>query len=256
MSNKFGFYISKLQVTGLNSKTAKLEFSKGFNVISGLSDTGKSYIFACINFMLGGGDSPKEIPESIGYSDVFLEIKTFTNKTYTLNRKLIGGNFKLKEIEIEKFLTKGVAKDLKSQHSSSNDDNISSFLLTLSGFGETFVRKDKHNAKRELSFRDIAKLTLIDEERIITEKSPVYSGQYTEQTQEQSVLEILLTGKDAKDLEQVEDIKVYAGRIKGKIEFADTLIKELSEKLRHIEQENPAKKQLQLHFEFQILAKQ
>lgn len=246
MSNNFGFYISKLHVTGLNSKTAKLEFSKGFNVISGLSDTGKSYIFACINFMLGGGDPPKEIPESIGYNDVFLEIKTFTNKTYTLSRKLIGGNFKLKEIEVEKFLTQGVAKDLKSQHSSNNDDNISSFLLTLSGFGETFVRKDKHNAKRELSFRDIAKFTLIDEERIITEKSPVYSGQYTEQTQEQSVLEILLTGKDAKDLEQVEDVKVYASRIKGKIEFADTLIKELSEKLKLIEQENPVEKQLQL----------
>jgi hypothetical protein len=246
MNNNFGFYISKLQVTGLNSKTAKLEFSKGFNVISGLSDTGKSYIFACINFMLGGGDSPKEIPESIGYSDVFLEIKTFSNKTYTLHRKLTGGNFILKEIEIEKFLTQGVAKDLKSQHSSINDDNISSFLLSLSGFGEAFVRKDKHNAKRELRFRDIAKLTLIDEERIITEKSPVYSGQYTEQTQEQSILEILLTGKDAKDLEQVEDVKVYAGKLKGKIEFADTLIKELSDKLKFIEQENPVEKQLQL----------
>ncbi|MDI5894822.1 AAA family ATPase [Flavobacterium algoritolerans] len=246
MSNNYGFYISKLHVTGLNSKTAKLEFSKGFNLVSGLSDTGKSYIFACINFMLGGGDIPKDIPESIGYTDVFLEIKTFTNKTFTLNRSLNGGNFKLKEVEIEKFMTQGVSRDLKSQHSSNNDDNISSFLLTLSGFGETYVRKDKQNVKRELSFRDIAKLTLIDEERIITEKSPVYSGQYTEQTQEQSVLEILLTGKDAKDLEQVEDIKIFTGRIKGKIEFADSLIKELSQKIELIEQENPIEKELQL----------
>jgi DNA repair ATPase RecN len=115
MSNNFGFYISKLQVTGLNIKTAQLEFSKGFNVISGLSDTGKSYIFACINFMLGGGDSPKNIPESIGYSDVFLEIKTFSNKTYTLNRKINGGNFKLKEVEVDKFLIEGISKELKSQ---------------------------------------------------------------------------------------------------------------------------------------------
>jgi len=244
MDNNFGFYISKLQVTGLHIKTAKLEFSKGFNVISGLSDTGKSYIFACINFMLGGGDSPKDIPESIGYTDVFLEIKTFTNNTYTLNRKLSGGKFKLKAVEIEKFLTQGVSKELKSQHSSNNDDNISSFLLSLSGFGETYVRKDKQNTKRELSFRDIAKLTLIDEERIITEKSPVYSGQFKEQTQEQSVLEILLTGKDAKDLVQVDDIKVVTGRIKGKIEFADSLIQEISKKLNQIEEESPIDKQL------------
>jgi len=246
MSNNFGFYISKIHVSGLNCKTAKLEFSKGFNIVSGLSDTGKSYIFACINFMLGGGDPPKDIPESIGYSDVYLEIKTYSNVTYTLNRSLNGGNFKLKEVEIEKFLTQGVVKTLRSQHSSNNEDNISSFLLSLSGFGDTYVRKDKQNAKRELSFRDIAKLTLIDEERIITEKSPVYSGQYTEQTQEQSVLEILLTGKDAKDLEQVEDVKVVTGRIKGKIELVDSFIKELSQKLIQIEQENPIEKQLKL----------
>lgn len=246
MSIDLGFYISKLHVTGLNIKTAKLEFSKGFNVISGLSDTGKSYVFACINFMLGGGDPPKDIPESTGYTDVFLEIKTFTNKTYTLNRKLSGGNFKLKEVNVENFLTQGISKELKSKHSSFNDNNISSFLLSLSGFGETYVRKDKQNTKRELSFRDIAKLTLIDEERIITEKSPVYSGQFTEQTQEQSVLEILLTGKDAKDLETVEDIKVYSGRIKGKIEFVDSLIQEVSNKLNQLEEENPFETQLKL----------
>lgn len=246
MGNILGFYISKIHVTGLNCKTAKLEFSKGFNLVSGLSDTGKSYIFACINFMLGGGDPPKEIPESLGYSDVFLEIKTYSNLTYTLSRSLNGGNFKLKEVEIERFLTQGVAKTLKSQHSSSNEDNISSFLLSLSGFAETYVRKDKQNTKRELSFRDIAKLTLIDEERIITEKSPVYSGQYTEQTQEQSVLEILLTGKDAKDLEQVEDVKIVTGRIKGKIELVDSFIKELSQKLIQLEQENPIDNQLKL----------
>ncbi|MCX8487335.1 MAG: hypothetical protein ORN53_09245, partial [Crocinitomicaceae bacterium] len=45
---------------------------------------------------------------------------------------------------------------------------------------------------------------------------------------------------------KVEDVKVYAGKLKCKIEFADTLIKELSEKLKFIEQENPVEKQLQL----------
>lgn len=245
MSNSSGFYISKLHATGLNIKPAKLTFSKGFNVISGLSDTGKSYVFACINYMLGGGDPPKDIPESIGYNEILLEIKTFSDKTYTLCRNIKGGNFKLKEVEIEKFSTRGIARDLRSQHSN-NKDNISSFLLELSGFGETFVRKDKQNTKRELSFRDIAKLTLIDEERIITEKSPVYSGQYYEQTQEQSVLEILLTGKDAKDLEQVEEAKVYTSRIKGKVELVESLIHELSQKIFNLDKENPVEKQVLL----------
>lgn len=230
MSN-WGFYISNLYVTGAIKKPAKVTFEKGFNVISGLSDTGKSYIFACINYMLGGSNPPKTIPEAYGYTNILLEIKTYTGKTYTLSRGLQGGNFKLKEVEIDKFSTQG-AIELKQQHVNGSKDNISSFLLQLTGYEDKYVRINKNNAKREISYRDIARLTLIDEERIITEKSPIYSsGQYNCQIQEQSILEILLTGKDAKELEQVEEDKIYHSRIKGKLEFLDSLIQELTDKI-------------------------
>lgn len=244
MNNNFGFYISNIHVTGLKCKTAKLTFYRGFNVVSGLSDTGKSYVFACISYMLGGGNPPKAIPEAIGYSNILLEIKTYIGQTYTLSRNMQGGTFKLKEVEIDKFQTQGIARELKSQHINGARDNISSFLLQLSGFDEKYVRVNKNNVKREMSYRDIARLSLIDEERIITEKSPVYSsGQYNQQIQEQSILEILLTGKDAKELEQVEEAKIYHSRIKGKLEFVDTLIKELAEKILIFEKENPYEKQ-------------
>lgn len=247
MANNFGFYISNLHVTGLTSKPAKLTFEKGFNVISGLSDTGKSYVFACINYMLGGGNPPKAIPESIGYSNILLEIKTYTGQTFTLSRNMQGGTFRLKEVEIGKFQTQGTSRELKSQHVNGSKDNISSFLLQLSGYDEKYVRVNKNNVKREISYRDIARLTLIDEERIITEKSPVYSsGQFNQQIQEQSILEILLTGKDAKELEQVEEAKIYHSRIKGKLEFVDSLIKDLADKILLLEKENPDEKQNQL----------
>jgi len=51
-------------------------------LISGLSDTGKSFLFACINYMLGKEDSPKKIPESVGYTGIFLQIHTM--RKYTL----------------------------------------------------------------------------------------------------------------------------------------------------------------------------
>ena len=255
MSNNFGFYISNLKVTGLTVKPANITFDAGFNVISGLSDTGKSYIFACINFMLGGGDPPKEIPESIGYTEVYLELQTYSGKSFTLNRNIKGGNFKVREVEIDKFLTNGISTNLKEQHSNTSSDNISQFLLGLSGFAEKWAKQDKFNRKRCLSFRDIAGLTLIDEERIITTKSPVYvSGQYINQTAEQSVLEILLTGKDAKELEQVEEAKIYQSRIKGKIELIDSLVKELLEKVILLEAENVYEKQKQLQNKIEQLS--
>ena len=247
MNNNFGFYISNLKVTGLNIKPANVAFKNGFNVISGLSDTGKSYIFACINFMLGGGEPPKEIPEAIGYTDVFIELRTYSGKTFTINRNIKGGHFKVKEVEIEKFMTSGISTELKEQHSNTSSDNISQFLLGLSGFTEKWVKKDKYNQKRSLSFRDIAGLTLVDEQRIITPKSPVYiSSQFAFQVQEQSVLEIILTGQDAKELVQVEEAKIYQSRIRGKIEFIDSLVKELSDKIIVLEKENTVEKQKQL----------
>ncbi len=114
MNSNYGFYISKLWVTGLNIKPAKISFAPGFNVVSGLSDTGKSYIFACINFMLGGGNPPKPgVPEAAGYTDVYIELITYSGQTFTLKRKINGGSFKLKEVTIDKFLTQGISIYLK-----------------------------------------------------------------------------------------------------------------------------------------------
>ncbi|HZW40401.1 MAG TPA: hypothetical protein VFF33_13970 [Ignavibacteriaceae bacterium] len=237
MNRTNGFYISRIVVSGSIVKPAELVLSRGFNVISGLSDTGKSYIFSCINYMLGGADIPKDIPEGKSYSSIKLEIKTFENDTFTLTRDLKGGVFTVKKTDIDNYNSDPDSFKLKSRKVRGADDNISTFLLKLCGFDNKYVKKNLRNETRELSFRDIVKLTLIDETKIITEKSPIHAGQYTEQTQELSVLEILLTGNDSKGLEKVEEAKVYAGRIKGKIEFVDSLIRELYEKISKSEKE-------------------
>ena len=72
-----GFYIHELRVTGLGKKNAIVKFNKGFNLISVLSDTGKSYVFSCFEYMLVSTIAPTSIPASTGYSDLFLEIFTF-----------------------------------------------------------------------------------------------------------------------------------------------------------------------------------
>ncbi|WP_108802766.1 AAA family ATPase [Aquimarina sp. Aq107] len=237
MSNK-GFYISKLHVTGNNVQTAKIKFESGFNVVSGLSDTGKSYIFSCINFALGSGKYPKTtIPESKGYDTVYLEIKTYKGETFTIQRNIFNGKIKVKEVEINYFLTRGEAQSLLQQHSKINDKNISTFLLDLCGLSKSLLRINKQNLTRELSYRDLANLSLIDEERIITEDSPVYNGQYTNRTVEQAIFKLLLTGKDDSGLEEIEETKVYKSRIKGKLELIENYIDQSLIKLDAYENE-------------------
>jgi DNA repair ATPase RecN len=48
-----GFQLRELEVDGEGLEPAILQFRPGLNVLSGSSDTGKSYIVDCLDYMLG-----------------------------------------------------------------------------------------------------------------------------------------------------------------------------------------------------------
>ena len=93
--NKYGFFIKRLELSGSAVETKSIQFKKGLNVIFGSSDTGKTFIFECINYMLGSTTLKKSIPESENYNLVVLVIETYNGKEYKLERSLKGGNFNL-----------------------------------------------------------------------------------------------------------------------------------------------------------------
>ncbi len=86
-----GFYISRLVSKGINCEDAFIKFSNT-HVIIGPSNTGKSYIFQCLKFMLGSTKKPKKIKESAGFESCFLEIKLPDKSKQTLRRDLSGGD--------------------------------------------------------------------------------------------------------------------------------------------------------------------
>jgi len=55
-----------LAFTGANKPIADIEFGDGLNVIYGASETGKSFILESIEFMLGGSENLRDIPERVG----------------------------------------------------------------------------------------------------------------------------------------------------------------------------------------------
>ena len=52
------FYISRIDASGEQVEYSSVLFEDGVNFIVGPSNTGKSYLIGCIDFMLGG----KEVP--------------------------------------------------------------------------------------------------------------------------------------------------------------------------------------------------
>ena len=87
MALKAGFTLKCLRATGKDHSLSELRFTNGLNVISGASDTGKSYILECIDFMYGSDKLPRRIEESKQYDFILLEIEDKSGKQYTLERK-------------------------------------------------------------------------------------------------------------------------------------------------------------------------
>lgn len=221
----FGFALRRLAITGPGKEPAQVTFTRGLNVIAGPSDTGKSFIAQCIDYALGSGDLPKEIPETEDYSSVVLEIEANNDqRVYSLERSLRGGEVLCKTVGQPDRV-------LAAKHQGDRGDTVSQFLLDLSGLGTKKVRTNEQGKTRPLSFRDLARLVIVDEEAVIKEISPVLSGQFTFKTVESGVFRLLLTGTDDSSIIAKEDPKVAKGRQAGKIELLEGLLKNTRERV-------------------------
>ncbi|MFU1856615.1 hypothetical protein ACK8HY_06305 [Sphingobacterium sp. NGMCC 1.201703] len=218
------FYITDLIISGLDKKDASLKFDTGLNVISGASDTGKSFVFNCIDFMMGAANPPVFIDEMNGYDTCYLVIKTKEGLIYTIKRSIVNSS--------SFFIKEGgyAADNLYERYApklSDDPNNISSFFLRLIGLDKDIkLKKNKRNSTNRLSFRDIAGLFMVNEENVISKTSPVFnSGISLAETKEISLFNLLLTGVDGSALIEIEDNKIRKSKIDAQIELIEGLIK-------------------------------
>ncbi len=171
---------------------SSLEFTSGVNVVCGASDTGKSFLAESIDYMLGGSEL-REIPERTKYAEVELDLRISDDDEYRLRRATSGGNFTL--IDLGATGSTGIV--LKQKHTPDKTDNLSGFLLDNIGLlGKRILKSGTKATTRSLSFRDLARLVIIQEGEIQQRGSPFWSGQYTTKTSELATVKLLLTGID------------------------------------------------------------
>lgn len=173
-------------------KTSVLVFSSGLNVICGASDTGKSFLAEAIDYMLGGS-TLREIPELVPYAEIVLDLATVSGDSWRLQRAITGGGFTLTRLgDAESPRTV-----LKQNHAHGSTDNISGFLLDKIGLlGRRILKSAAKGTTQSLSFRNLARLVIVQEGEIQQRGSPFWGGQYTLKTAELSTIKLLLTGVD------------------------------------------------------------
>lgn len=217
-------------------------FHKGLNVISGASDTGKTYVYECIDYLLGGRDEPKEIPEAGDFKTFYLECQSYSGKAFTIERTLGEKSVIITKGGIEEARTPSSdGKDLmgiSKTQSKSNNESLPNYLLEISGFSSnSVISRNARNEKKEISFRDIAPLIMIDEERIISKAAPFVSAQVVNKTKDKGVFEYVVSGSDDSELEEVEDPEIRRNKLKAQLEYIENLVKGLNVKIGTLQEE-------------------
>lgn len=186
-----------LSMLGPLQPTAYLEFETRLNVIAGASETGKSFIVELINFLLGSGRPLRDIRAREGYDEGRLSFQTDTAEDFTLRRAAVGGHLGLlNRLQIEGQWP-AQAETLRQDGPTLAHESVSRFLLSKIGLQDKLLQKDRFNETKNLSFRDLAKITIVNESEIIREGSPILSGELVWATSELSLFKLLLTGVDA-----------------------------------------------------------
>ena len=217
------FYISQLRITGDGVRTAQLSFVNGLNYITGPSNTGKSYIFKCIDYIFGA-KSLLQLANFKEYTHVWLELTMLGNRKVTLLRKMGERDVLLYATGIESI--EDETKPTKVYRTgSSKDQKISDYiwsLLGLTDYPQLLSGKTKGTTET-ISLRDYLKFFFVDETRIIEDKVPLLSAQHRE-TQLVSLFRYILTGVDDGACIPIESPDIRKAKITGRIEMLQLIL--------------------------------
>ena len=123
--------------------------------------------------MLGGKGPLRDMTEREGYTRVMLAIETLTGESFTISRSVDGLAFTLFDGLYSDAVPSTEGRSLAEKHNDKRDDNLSAFLLSKIGLTHKRIRKNKAGVTNSLSFRNLARLVIVDEEEIIQKRTPL-----------------------------------------------------------------------------------
>ncbi len=214
------FYISELRITGENVEAASIKFEKGLNYITGLSNTGKSYIYSCIDYVFGA-DKIKELRQFKDYIYIFVELTTANGDKKTLMRKRNDKKVLLFDTSIaDAENNPNPSLALNGKFSGRSNKDVGSYLLSLIGISDNPVMMKGAGSGNTalLSLRNYIKFFFVDETRIIDDKQKIISDPYSD-TLLVSIFRYILTGQDDRSCVPIEKPEIRKARIHGRIEM-------------------------------------
>jgi hypothetical protein len=219
--------IREVRVVGPGKAAASVAFRGGPNVVSGPSDTGKSYIVRCVDYLFGAKTFGQSINEAAGYETVFVELENDRGDFLTIGRSLRGGDIVVHRSPINAMQGEGQVVQWSRKGASAAPD-ISSVLFEFSGIPEVSLRANSRGKKQRLTLRTLLPTFLVREGTVIAERSPLYGEGGFSTTAHQRMLSFVLTGADDSSVITEDDPSVRQAIARAKLTVIDELLQRLS----------------------------
>ena len=207
--------IKKLRVFGTGKIDGVVEFTNGLNIIQGRSNTGKTWIVRCINYLFGSDKKP--YTAATGYTDIEGIFVTERYGEITMTRKL--------DDQIVTIVSDNEAVEngeYSTDYRKKNVRYLNDLWLRILGLDETIeVPKNAYYSRERMSWRNVAGVFYVDEDEISKSTSIVVKGNNYEDTPLLSSLLFLLTGDYKKNVAEILNPTKAAARREGILEYIE-----------------------------------
>lgn len=222
--------LNKLTVSGENLEDAVIVFAPGLNIISGDSDTGKTYILKSIDYVLGG-EEPKNIEEAKGYNKYSLDF-SIDGICYKLTR-IIGDSFCNIEHENQN-------EQLRIKYVKEDEKCLSNYLvnLLLNTYDISIGTSTTNDKTNRVTIRELLKYSIVEETEVIKEQSNLLSDNPANYIKSKRMFQYMISeisssySPEAKTLKEKRDLN--NGGVRALLEVIsqnEATIKELSFKI-------------------------
>ncbi|WP_024587314.1 hypothetical protein [Aliihoeflea sp. 2WW] len=223
--------IREIRLSGPNVEDASVKFGAGPNVIAGESDTGKSYLLHCLDYIFGAEELKKRIPQAEPYDELKVEFQNTAGDYLTLIRSLSGGDLKAHRSQIDAIDGDGETIAYR-RHGTSKANDVTSALFPFAGIKEAVLRKDNDGKVQRLTIRTFLPTIIVDEVSVIEEQSPVLGRAGFDETARKRMFAYMLSGKDDSSVVASEKKAIVTARLNAQVALIDDLLMPLEQQLQ------------------------
>lgn len=230
-----GFYIKKVIAESKIKGDASIILGKGLTIIQGRSDTGKTCVANCIDFIYGGSVE-KPFKETAKYDGVKMIVASNDDSSEIIFHRLVGEN----HVEVDSKVV-GVESgiyDVTNRRGAKNPPLNDVWLKLIGIQEEIMIVSNARFDKKRLTWRNLLRLFYLDEERVDNIDSILQpKHRYMDNTLFLSALLYLITGKTFSETDAQEKKEIKKARRKAVTEYVNRKIQNAAERKEQLESE-------------------